>query len=315
MNTTRSILLMTTIVLFGMEAQAIEPAATVNGAQISREQVDAQLHALISDRDIADPEVVDRLRSEVVEQLIAQQLLWQAADSKGYSADDDTVDRRFEELKTGFPSVEAFRDQIQASGFSESTFREDLKQRIAVERLITRDIAPLSTVTDDEIDAFYQANLDAMRVPTEVRARHILIRAKGDGDAAETKARRRIDDILTEARSGANFADLARQHSDGPRASEGGDLGYVGQGQLVAPLERAAFALSPGDISDVVRTELGYHIIKVEARRGGDPVTKAEVSHAIADYLTEQRLQAALAEFVQDLRSQSNITVYTEDRQ
>ncbi len=313
LKTTGIIALAAVFALSAAEAQTSEPAATVNGAQITNAQVDAQLDVLVSERAITDAQLVEQLRGEVVEQLITQQLLWQAADIRGYSVDDSAVDQRIEALEASFPSAAAYRAQIEASGFNEATFREDMKQRIAVEQLISRDIAPLATVRDDEIDAFYTQNIEAMKLPEEIRARHILIRVQSDGEVTETEARQEIEAILAEARAGASFADLAMKHSDEPTAAQGGDLGYIGHGQLIAPLERAAFALQPGEFSDVIRTQLGFHIIAVEARRGGEPLAKGEVSESIATYLRQQRMQSALAAFIQDLRSLSEVTVLLDD--
>jgi peptidyl-prolyl cis-trans isomerase C len=302
-----------TLAASGIEAQASETAATVNGVEITRAEVDAQVDILTKDLESADSETVSRLRREVLEQLITQQLLWQAAEARGYTPDVATFNQRFEEVKVGFPSEQQFHEQIKASGFDETTFREDLKRRLAVEQLIARDIAPVGTVGDAEVDAFYAENLDAMQRPEEVRARHILIHVDSDDEASGAAARAKIERILAEARSGADFAALARQHSEGPMAAQGGDLGFFGHGRMVAPLERAAFALQPGEISDVVSTELGFHIIKAEARRAGGPPEKEDVSASIANYLMQQRLQLVLDAFVRDLRSESEVTVLLEN--
>ena len=288
-------------------AQATELAATVNGAAITLAKLDAQVRMIVAQRDVDEPEAVERLRREVLEQLITQELLWQAAETRDYVAEDAAVDERLREAKLGFQSEEAFRAQLEAGNFSEETFRIDLRHRLSVQRLIAEDIAGRISISDEEIEAFYADNPQAMQLPEEIRASHILIQVEGDGEAVEAAARETIDSILADARSGAAFAALAREHSDGPTASQGGDLGFFGRGQMVAPFERAAFALRPGEISDVVRTQFGFHIIMLEARRGGEQVTKEEVAESIAEHLKQQRMQGDLETLVQELRSRSEV--------
>jgi len=291
-------------------AQTMDAAATVNGIDIMRTVVDRQVVMIVPQDAATDPDTVRQVRQDVLEQLITQELLWQAAEDRGYIVDDAAVYQRLQGMKAGFGSEDEFRAQLEAGGFSEATFKEDLRQRLAVERLVAEGIAGWSSISSGEIDEFYAGNIDSMRVPEEIRASHILIKVDRDGETAEATPREKIDGLLAEARDGSDFSTLAREHSEGPTAPQGGDLGFFGRGQMVAPFERVAFALEPGQISDVVRTQFGFHIIMLEARRGGEMLAKEAVADSIVAHLTQQKTQNGLETFVQDLRSQSEVIMH-----
>jgi peptidyl-prolyl cis-trans isomerase D len=120
-------------------------------------------------------------------------------------------------------------------------------------------------VKDDEIEDYYEYNMDTFLQPKEVKARHILFKLSQDaGEAEEKEVREKATEVLEEARKGNDFATLAKKYSEGPTKSSGGDLGYFTAGRMVKPFEDTAFKMKKGEISDLVRTRFGYHIIKVE---------------------------------------------------
>jgi len=290
--------------------ETMDAAVTVNGVDIERAMVDRQVAILVPQAGVTNPASVEEVRQEVLEQLITQELLWQMAEDRGYIVDDAAVYQRLQGVKGEFRSEEEFRAQVEAGGFNEATYLEDLRQRLSVEQLISEDVARRSRVSNEEIDQFYVENLDAMQLPEEIHASHILIEVERDDETAAAAAREKIDELLARARSGSDFGTLAREHSEGPTATQGGDLGFFGRGQMVAPFERAAFALQPGEISDVVRTQFGFHIIMLEARRGGELLAKAAVTNSIAEHLTQQKSQSDLETFVRDLRAQSEVIIH-----
>ncbi|WP_319582970.1 SurA N-terminal domain-containing protein [uncultured Pseudodesulfovibrio sp.] len=151
-------------------------------------------------------------------------------------------------------------------------------------------LAKFQTVTDDEIAEYYAANKDTMQVPEQIHARHILVTVKdSDSEAAQKKAKERIDKIYKEARAGANFAKLAEDNSDGPSAPNGGDLGWFGKGAMVPAFEKAAFALDKGEVSEPVKTRFGWHVIKVEDKKEGSTKTLEEAKAEIKNRLAEEK--------------------------
>jgi len=296
-------------------AGAGQLAARVNGVGIPRDRLEASVNAYLNQQGrgfqfMTHPNQYKTVRGQVLEVLIGQELLWQRAQAKNLVVSSEEVERALARVKDNFNSEDKFRLKIQQAGFTEATYAEDLKKQLSVRRLILETVVPGVTVTDQEIDAFYAANADEMRRPEQVHVRHILIKLDPDADeTAQQSARTTIDAILVEARAGADFAELARTRSQGPSASKGGDLGFMARQELVKPFADAAFALKPGEISEVVRTRFGYHIIRLEARRDSDVVPKEEVAEQIRAHLQSAKVQEQVEELVQRLREEAEVEI------
>lgn len=300
-------------------AEESDLAAKVNGAGIARARLQHSMDAMLQQqgvdagamRDLGQYEAAQR---RVLDVLISQELLWQEAKNKDFVAADGDVEAAVGRAKERFPSEQEFLTQIGQSGFTAESYAEDLKRQLSVRRMVDADIVPGISVDDKEVDDFYAANPDQMKMPEEIRARHILIKLDADADeAAQKAAKERLEKILAEAKGGADFAELAKQHSEGPSAPQGGDLGFFGRGKMVPPFEQAAFALEPNAISDIVQTRFGYHIIRVEERRGGVTLPKEAVTAQIRSYLKRQKVQAGIQDLVQDLRASGNVEVLLAD--
>ncbi|MBW1734492.1 MAG: SurA N-terminal domain-containing protein [Deltaproteobacteria bacterium] len=143
------------------------------------------------------------------------------------------------------------------------------------------------TITEKEVLSFYEYNREEYVEPKQVKARHILFKlGQGAKKEAEEKARKRAEEVLAKARKGEDFAELARKYSEGPTKGKGGDLGFFKEGQMVPPFEKAAFKLKKGEISDIVKTRFGYHIIKVEEIKEARTKTIEDVRNEIVESLT-----------------------------
>ncbi|MEA2080735.1 MAG: peptidylprolyl isomerase [Pseudomonadota bacterium] len=310
--TVRNVCLALLFVWSPLAAQAFGPAVTVNGVEITRAKVRAQVDHMINQRGlnsggITQPAVYQGLQQEVVEQLVTQELLWQEAQRRDFIASAADVDKQLEKMKRGFDTEQAFLFKIKEGGFTEATYREEIRQQRSVQRMVSEGVAATITITDEEISVFYKANIDRMSTPEQVRARHILIKLEADDDDARKAAREKIVAVQQALQKGENFALLAKERSEGPSATKGGDLGFFGHGQMVPPFEEAAFALQPGEISDIVETRFGFHIIKLEERHQGHTVPVEEASGQIRQYLKQQQLQATVEKFIEDLRAGAEI--------
>jgi peptidyl-prolyl cis-trans isomerase C len=293
--------------------QALAAALSVNGVDISRSKVQAQVDRVINQRGlnsggITQPSVYQQIQREVVDQLIVQKLLWQEAQKREFNSDDDTVDRQLEVVKKGFDTPQAFMFQIKAGGFSERSYREDIRQRQSVQQMISTDVEPQLTVGKEEIEIFYKENLDQMTLPEQRRAKHILVKlASDDDEAARELAVEKIHTIQEKLRGGADFDALAREYSEAPSAPQGGDLGFFGRGQMVPAFENATFAMQPGETSDIVETRFGFHVIRLEEIREAQTVSVELASEKISVYLKQEKLLEAIEELVQDLRASAQI--------
>jgi peptidyl-prolyl cis-trans isomerase D len=207
--------------------------------------------------------------------------------------------RRHEQVRlqvVAFP-LDRFREGIEVSDAelqahfeaNREQFRVGEKRKI---RYVTVDVQQMRervNVSEGEVERYYNNNIDQYSTPEQVRARHILLQTEGKDDA---EVRARAEQLLAEARGGADFAELARKHSeDAGSREQGGDLDFFGRGRMVPAFEEAAFAQEPGTVGDLVRTEYGYHIVKVEERRAGATRELPEVREQIAEQLKWERAQ------------------------
>ena len=164
--------------------------------------------------------------------------------------------------------------------------------------------------TDAQVREFYDKNPDKFKQEEAIRASHILIPAdeKAD-DATKKKARAEADSVLKELQAGGDFAELAKKHSKDGSAAQGGDLNFFPKGQMVPAFDQAAWALKPGQISDVVTTPFGYHIIKVTDHRAASTVPFDQVSGRIKEYLAQQQKQERAQAFIESLKQKAKIEV------
>ena len=190
-----------------------------------------------------------------------------------------------------------FRDGVEAADddvallFAEESANYEIPEKRRLRFLLVDQTAIFDglTLTDDEVRQYYDANLSQYRTPGQVRASHVLLRVDGDDEEVAARAA----EIAAEARSGADFADLAREHSqDETNAAAGGDLGLVERGRMVPEFENAAFALAEGEISDPVRSPFGYHVIHVTEKQEEVTQPFAEVRGAIENVLKRERSSA-----------------------
>jgi peptidyl-prolyl cis-trans isomerase D len=205
----------------------------------------------------------------------------------------DAYRRRHEKVRLDVVAItpETFRDQVQLSEADLQAhyeahlegYRVGERRRIKYALVDVDQLRERVTVPEEEIQAFYEANRAQYSAPEEIRASHILFNFDED-DPAEIRAR--AESVLAEARAGADFAALAREHSqDEGSAALGGDLDYFGRGRMVPEFEQAAFALEIGQISDLVESPFGFHIILLTDRRPESTQTLDEVRDEIVDQL------------------------------
>ena len=296
-------------------AQGFGPAATINGTEISRAKVQAQVDHLINLRGlgsggITQPAAYRKIQEEVIEQLVVQELLWQEAQRSKIVVDDAEIDAELQKMKGGFETEREFTFSIEAGGFTEQTFRENIRQQRSVKNMIATKITESSVADDAEVEAFYKENLDKMSVPEQIRARHILIEVEGDDDAAKAAALEKIGAIQQRLEAGESFPLVAIDMSEGPSGAQGGDLGLFGRGQMVAAFEEAAFALQPGEVSAPVETQFGFHLIKLEERVTAEQVPFETASPQIRSYLSKQKLQQTVETLVTNLRETGDVQIH-----
>ena len=220
--------------------------------------------------------------------------------------------RRNDKVKLAVVSITAdsFRPQVSATDAEiashfdahKNDFKIPEKRKI---RYLLIDIDAMRarvTVPPADIEREYNNNVEQYSTPEQVRASHILLKTEGKDDAA---VKAKAEELLKQARSGADFTELAKKNSeDEASAKNGGDLDYFGRGRMVPEFDQAVFAMTPGQISDLVKTQYGYHVIKLVDKKPAATRPLAEVRQQVSDQLAYQRAQAQAADLAQSLEKQ-----------
>ncbi len=247
----------------------------------------------------------------MLDRIIGFHLLVQEAKARKVVAPPWEVDGQVEQIRKQFPSEDAFKQMLQSRGVTLEQLRADTAQTIAVNVMLKSELEPKITVSEADSKTFYEENKPRFRQEDSVHASHILIRTPEQADAAaKAKAKAQADDLLAQIKKGADFAELARKFSQDPgSAQNGGDLGFFSKGQMVQPFEQAAFNLKPGQLSGVVETPFGFHIIRVSETKAGRDMAYEEVKAQIADFLKQQMRDKKSQEFVDQLKAKGKVQI------
>ncbi|MFP4476611.1 MAG: peptidylprolyl isomerase [Desulfatibacillaceae bacterium] len=299
-------------------AQSNGAVAEVNGEPITRQEFDQtmmqiQQQAMRMGQEVGEAQLA-MMRADVLEKLVANELLYQESRKQGIEIAEETVDKiHGEMIDQKFKTREQYEQQLDKAGLSDRYVRRGIRRGMAVEKLIKERYTPKVEVTDEEIRAFYEKNKDKFKAPEQVEARHILIKVDDSEDkAARAEARKRIEEVQNKLEGGGDFAALAKEYSDCPSASKGGNLGSFDRNRMVKPFEEAAFSLKTGERSDIVETRFGYHIIEVTGRRDEGVVAFEDVKDRIADYLQNQEISQLLKEEVAQLKQKADIKTHID---
>jgi peptidyl-prolyl cis-trans isomerase C len=296
-------------------APGIGVAATVNGTEILERKLQTAVNNYMREQGsdvgaIRLPENFQEVRVKVLDVLIGQELLWQAARRDSTVADNEAVDAALAQVRDSFDSDVDFEIKLQEGSYSVGSYREELRRRLSAQKWIEIRVLTSVTVDDDAVSRFYEENKSEFATPEQLRARHILRKLGADSSDAERQAARELlEDIRRRVEAGEDFAGLAREHSQDGSAERGGDLGFFGPGMMVKPFEQAASALSVGDVSDIVKTRFGLHLIQLVERKPAGFVEQAEVAEQIRAFLFKQGYQQALVDTVDGLRQAAQIEI------
>ena len=281
-------------------AAADKIVAKVNGVALSQADFDRNWEFFLERSGIpaghADKNgKVDEFRKQVLDRLIDEELLFQEAKNLKMLAGKDAIDAEIEKARSQFPSPEAFTEALATNKLTEAGLRDVLSRNLTIDAYVEKDVAKGIVVSDAEIHDFYTGNKSKFETPEQAHARHILVAVDEKADEkAHQAGKAKAEGLLAQLKGGANFEELAKKNSDCPSAPQGGDLGFFGHGQMVPEFDTAAFALKPGELSGVVATKFGYHIIKLEEKKDAGVVPELEVTPKIREYLTSQKTGAAV---------------------
>ena len=285
--------------------------AVVNDDVITGTELDTRLHSikeqLKNQSSPIPPDAV--LKKQVLDRMILASLQLQLADQNGIRVDDETLNRTIERIAGDNKlSLTEFRSVLEKEGYDFATFREDIRREILISRVQQRQVTDRIMVTEQEIDNFLATQRAQGNTGAEYHLAHILI-AVPDASSSERiqAAHQRAEDVLKKLRAGADFQETAIAVSDGQQALQGGDLGWRKAGELPTLFVDTVTHMKTGDVSDLIRSPSGFHIIKLLEQRDGQRhiVTQTHARHILirTDELTsDAAAQARLKDIKQRIQ-------------
>ncbi|MFZ0035374.1 MAG: peptidylprolyl isomerase [Sedimentisphaerales bacterium] len=302
------------------ETIADSVAVTVDGVNINESQIDAQLKSQLKKMGAQLPPALleqykKQLRQQVLEKVIVEQLLDEKVKAANITVTDEEVTNQIKEIASQQQpplSMEDFKALIEAYGQSFDDVKSRIRKGLTYQKLMGTQWAGKINVTEDDAKKFYSENKSKFENPEQVKASHILIKPhttdpNADPNQARAAAKAKAEDLLKQVKAGADFAELARANSDCPSSKQGGDLGYFGKGQMVPAFEEAAFALKPGQVSDVVETQFGYHIIKLTDHKDPNVTPFEKAKDDIVKMLTQSKQADFADEYIKSLKANAKI--------
>ena len=289
-----------------------EVVARVDRYDITRDELERAVRSAEIQAGQALPtQFRDQVYRTILDRLVSFHLLVYESETRRILIDEATVDARIAEIQSGFPSPEAFDDQLASWNTSRDRLRDETKRDLLVERVLESAVYQDLNIDADTVRGFYEQHVDQFTENGGVRARHILIGASPDAESTErAEARQRAEQLRLEAEGGADFAELAQEHSEDPgSAANGGDLGLVVPGQTVTAFEEALFSLEPGKLSEVVETPFGFHVIQLTERLDARTVPFDEAHEQIRGFLVEQEQQARTTAFIEELKTKYAVEI------
>jgi len=301
--------------LFGNEV-----IAKGKGFEIKRSQLDDNLVSIkstaIARGQTIPPDQMSMFEQQVLDRLIQIQLLLAKASEPDQAKGKETSAKRFEAVKARAGSEEALNRQLKSVGMSQEDFRKNMTEEATAQAVVERELNV--NVTDADVKKFYDDNPAKFEQPEMVRASHILLGTKDQSSGAEltedqkAAKRKQIDAILKRARDGDDFAKLAKEYSEDPGSKDKGGEYTFPKGQMVPEFEAAAFSLKTNQVSDVVTTQFGYHIIKLSEKLPAKKVDFDKVSADIKDYLKQQQTQKQLPDYMTKLKKEAGLEILDE---
>ncbi|MBS2026682.1 MAG: peptidyl-prolyl cis-trans isomerase [Deltaproteobacteria bacterium] len=274
--------------------------ATVNGEPITAGALAKALRRAQREDENLTPRTGEdqaAFRKATLDDLVNQALLLQAAKAVNTSVPNDRVEREVMRLKADYPG-KSFDEALAEGSTTAEELREQIKSQLLVEAFFASQVYARVAVTDADVEAYYQAHKDDFAHPEQVHAEQILVT---DADTAHR--------VQQELRQGQRFEELARKYSISPDAKVGGDLGYFPKGQMPEPFDSACFTLKAGQVSDVVQSPYGYHLIKVLEHQAAGTPPLADIRPKVEAVLRKSREAAAQQAKLDELHQKAQITI------
>jgi peptidyl-prolyl cis-trans isomerase C len=289
--------------------------AVVNGVEVSVGDFYSELNRVqrtyLSTGKPLTAAQVTRLRTEVAEGLVRRELLYQEAKKK-VKVSDGEINEELKKVKARYVTETDFNNALNKMKITPESLRMQVERGLVTQKYINTEFSSKSVITDQEVLGYYDRNKNSLRRPEQVRVSHILVKTDPQWDATKKdEARKKLSTIRIKIQNGQSFETFAKSSSeDTTSASKGGDVGYISKGQILKPLEDAVNTLKVGEISDVVETRLGFHLIKATDRKPETILPFADVKNRLEELLKRERGRKEAIAYLAKIREKARVEIF-----
>lgn len=286
--------------------------ARVNGTIITRMELDRAVKVMLAQNQMQQPlapEVMKQAEAAALDQLTSAELLYQEALKLEMKDLDKQVAEKVALNRAKFSTEAEFEKALKGVDMTAKDMLDFTRKDLVIGNFIDKRFGVKAVVSEADARKFYDENLDNyFKKPESARASHILIGTDEKASAEDRKkAKEKAEAVLKRVKAGEDFAALAKSDSSCPSSAQGGDLGSFGRGQMVPSFEKASFALKPGEVSDVVETQFGYHVIKLTEKQEASTEKFDEVKGKITEFLKREKMQKDVSEFIVELKKTAKV--------
>ncbi len=286
--------------------------ALVNGSAITWKNFKLEIDNMIeyhsrNGKQVSEPDL-KTMKERLLEKFIDRELMFQESKKNGINIDDAVVKIQIDKLKGKVGGKDGFNKYLKNINRTEDQLRSQIKIAMSTKQFFNQQFISKTKINNEEVKAYYDKHLNQFVVPEQISASHILLKidSKADEDLKK-KTLQKMLEIQKKLYERGNFADLAKKHSQCPSNVKGGELGFFSRGQMVKPFEEAAFSLKPGQVSDIVTTKFGYHLIKAGSSKPETISPYKDVKERILQYLITKKAKEKAASYLAGLKDRAKI--------
>ncbi len=293
--------------------------ASVAGEPILRSEIMQEIMPKVQNLTASgtSPEELERqiepIFKEALESAIEHFILYKEAQTMKVEIPEAEVEKRVMEIRSQYDTPEAYQEALESGGYTMSNFRDRLRrQMMAISVGINkhRQFEKEAVISEEDISGYYREHEDEFRFPARFRASRIFIAAPRGETDERTAAREKLNALRGQILAGADLASLAREHSDGPEGKEGGMMGWIKPGDLVEPLGSALTGLKVGEVTEVLDTEFGVQLMRLEEIQEQGVMSYEDARKEIEPVLRQQRGEERYRQWMNTLRKRSNVRVF-----
>ena len=306
--------------------------ATVNGTKLTSDLLKREMIAyrLLTHRQGKTMETEDeeKIAQGLLMKAIDDELIYQQGLKQNINIDSVIIDRELNHIETQFPDKKLFLAALAAQRLTFDVLKKNIKKTLVQDEFVRANIAPEVRVSDDQVKSFYDKNKATFIKPETFKVSHIYVSipAPGDGEAesledrakakeiidwVKNEARKKIDLASLSLKSGKPFTSVAKEFSEDPKTSgKGGDLGFMMKNQTLPEISSAMVKLKLGEISDVIESSLGFHIIQLTEKKESHLIALDEVKPEILNHLLKLETEKQLKNYLSGLRKKSEIKIF-----